>query len=208
MTDKQPPQKRKLVRQKVGPVDKRRRPRGLTLAIRAAIDAMVYERRSRAEACQIAGIAERSLYLALEKPEVAQYWNRTIEMLRTGERARNLQRLLELRDQDVNMNAAVKATVVLIEHDPDSGAPLRPDMQPGIQIVVNEAPAHPFQGVTIEARSIPVPSTENVPPIPHAPLPPRPAIFRPRSDSNAEPLFRPRVAAWARPKLIDEEGER
>jgi hypothetical protein len=73
MTDKKPPQSRKLVAQKVGAVDKRRRPRGLTKAIRTAIDAIVHDRCSREDGCKKAGITERALYLALEKPEVATY---------------------------------------------------------------------------------------------------------------------------------------
>jgi hypothetical protein len=41
--------------QKIGAVDKRRRPRALTRAIRTAIDAVVFDRCTRPEACQRAG---------------------------------------------------------------------------------------------------------------------------------------------------------
>jgi hypothetical protein len=74
---------------------------------------MLYERCSRAQACERAGFTERALYLALEKPEVAQYWNAGLQVLRAGERAQNLHRLADLRDQDDNRAAAVKAIQVL-----------------------------------------------------------------------------------------------
>src|SRR6516225_5286625 len=110
-----PPTSRKLVTKPVGPVDKRRRKRGLTVAVRTAIDAMLYDRCTRAQACERAGFTERALYLALEKPEVAAYFNRGLQVLRAGERAQNLHRLADLRDQDDNRAAAVKAIQVLEE---------------------------------------------------------------------------------------------
>ena len=73
MTTKKPLTSRKLVRQPAGPVDKRRRKRGLTTAVKTAIDAMLYERCTRAQACERAGFTQRALYLALEKSEVAEY---------------------------------------------------------------------------------------------------------------------------------------
>jgi hypothetical protein len=90
-------------------VDKRRRKRGLTTTVKTAIDLIVFDRISRLEACKRAGITERGLYFALEKPEVAIYFNRSLEVLRSGERPRNIHRLGELRDQDANRAAAVQA---------------------------------------------------------------------------------------------------
>jgi hypothetical protein len=140
---------KKLVRQAAGPVDKRRRPRGLTQAIRIAIDAIVYDRCTRAEACEKAGITERALYLALEKAEVAAHWNRSIQVLRTGERARNFHRLTELRDQDDSRSAAVKACQVLEQLD-SAETPHRGAATPGFVIVIavpprsTDAPAPPI----------------------------------------------------------------
>jgi hypothetical protein len=132
---------KKLTRQAAGPVDKRKRPRGLTQAIRIAIDAIVYDRCTRADACQKAGISERALYLALEKSEVAAHWNRSIQVLRSGERARNLHRLTELRDQDDSRSAAVKAVQVLEQLD-SSDAPHRGvATQPGFVILIREPPS-------------------------------------------------------------------
>jgi hypothetical protein len=75
---------RKLVPQKIGAVDRRKRPRGLTRAIKTAVDAIIFDRCTRAEACERANISERALYLALEKVEVAAYWRRQIDVLRKG----------------------------------------------------------------------------------------------------------------------------
>ena len=116
------PQSRKLVAQTVGPVDKRRHKRGLTRAIRTAIDAIVFERCTRLDACQKAGITERALYLAFEKPEVAAYWNLQTHVLRTGARAETLHRLFDLRDQNSNVNAAVKSCQVILAEDDDARA--------------------------------------------------------------------------------------
>ena len=113
MTDKSPPQSRKLVAQKVGPVDKRRRPRGLTRAVRTAIDAIIGDRCTRDEACKRAEITERALYLALAKPEVAKYWNDAVHVLRNGERAANLFALIDVRDNSGNAIARVSAAKAL-----------------------------------------------------------------------------------------------
>jgi hypothetical protein len=143
MTDKKPPQSRKLVSQKVGAVDKRRRPRGLTRAIRTAIDAVVFDRCSREEACKKAGITERALYLALEKAEVASYWNSSVVMLRTGEKARNVHVLTEVRDSSGNAMARV-AAVKTIEQLIETEAPASTShsRQPGVVIqIIQQAPS-------------------------------------------------------------------
>ena len=137
MTDKNPPQSRKLVPQKVGPVDKRRRPRGLTRAIRTAIDAIVFDRCTRDEACQKAGISERALYLALEKPEVAAHWNAQVHVLRVGERAANVHALAGIRDKSGNAMAVVQAARTLDQlEDSETAAAKAAQLKPGLQIVI------------------------------------------------------------------------
>jgi hypothetical protein len=140
MTTKKPPTSRKLVRQTAGPVDKRRRKRGLTTAVRTAIDAMLYDRCTRAQACKRAGFTERALYLALEKAEVAAYWNQGLQVLRAGERAQNIHRLCEIRDAADNM-PAVNAVKALEQMDAEAIA--RPaQVSPGISIrILNLNPA-------------------------------------------------------------------
>jgi hypothetical protein len=152
MTTKKPPTSRKLVRQTAGPVDKRRRKRGLTAAVRTAIDAMLYDRCTRAQACKRAGFTERALYLALEKPEVATDFNRGLQVLRAGERAQNLHRLADLRDQDVSRTAAVKAIQVLEMLDAEAVARPAGQQSPGIVLRilnVTSAPAGPSSFVSV-----------------------------------------------------------
>lgn len=127
--------------QPAGPVDKRRRKRGLTIAIRTAIDEMIYDRRSRAEACEKAGITERALYLGLEKAEVAAYWNKAIVVLRAGERAQNFHRLTNIRDQDENRAAAVKAVQLMEALDAEAIARPSTGAKPGVTIRIINVPA-------------------------------------------------------------------
>jgi hypothetical protein len=159
MKAKKPPTSRKLVPQTAGPVDKRRRKRGLTVAVRTAIDAMLYDRCTRAQACERAGFTERALYLALEKPEVAAYFNRGLVVLRAGERAQNLHRLADLRDQDDNRAAAVKAIQVLEQLDAEAVARPASQSSPGIVLRilnVTSMPAGPssFTSAPLSPRII------------------------------------------------------
>jgi hypothetical protein len=141
MTTKKPPASRKLVRQAAGQVDKRKRKRGLTAAVKCAIDAMIFERCSRAEACERAGFTERALYLALEKAEVAAYWNQELQVLRAGERAANIHRLCEIRDAADNM-PAVNAVKTLEQLDAEAVARPAAQVSPGISIrILNLNPA-------------------------------------------------------------------
>jgi hypothetical protein len=137
MTDKNPPQSRKLVAQKVGPVDKRHRPRGLTRAVRIAVDAIIGDRCTRDEACKRAGITERALYLALAKPEVAKYWNDAVHVLRNGERAANIFALIDVRDKSGNSMARVSAAKALEQVPEHEAAAARGGLTlPGLQIVI------------------------------------------------------------------------
>jgi hypothetical protein len=86
---------------------------GLTRKVKAAIDSMIWEAMKRAEAATAAGIADVTLRQALLKPMVMRYYNEQLEVRRTSERPRNLSRLAEIRDQDVNLAAAVRAVQVL-----------------------------------------------------------------------------------------------
>jgi hypothetical protein len=169
---KQAPRLRSITPRK----DQRKRKRGLTPAVRVAIDAMIFERCSRAEACQRAGFSERAFYMALEKPEVAAYWNQQIEMLRTGERARNIQRLAEIRDQDENRNAAV-AAVKQLEGPQDEAAARLAAGVPSLGMTIQIISPQPASPVTIDARRMPAPYSRSLPE-PDPEPPPRP-IFRP-----------------------------
>src|SRR6516165_2780530 len=158
MTTKKPSTSRKLVRQAAGPVDKRRRKRGLTTAVRTAIDAMIYDRCTRAQACKRAGFTERALYLALAKAEVATYWNQALQVLRVGERASNIHRLCAIRDAANNMPAvnAVKALEMI-----DSAEAMRPASQTSPGIVIRFV----TQAVTQAAQTAPIVDITPRPPL-------------------------------------------
>src|SRR5262249_2645443 len=116
MTAKKPPTSRNLVSQTAGPVDKRRRKRGLTTAVRTAIDAMIYDRCTRAQACKRAGFSERALYLALAKAEVAMYWNQALQVLRVGERASNIHRLCAIHPRREGKNRVGRGAPMASAH--------------------------------------------------------------------------------------------
>lgn len=221
---------RKLVAQKIGAADKRRRPRGLTRPIRIAIDAMIFSRCKRADACKQAGITERALYLALEKMEVAAYWKRQTDVLRTGERAQNIHRLTDVRDQEDNRAASVKAVQVLEQLDTDAAARPAMPQQPGFVVIVQApgaTPAPPMVDVSprsapIEAERIasvanqprprtPQPRTVPIEPEPPAevidpPAPPRPAgklVTAP----NQAPVWQPTDGRIAPPGLAGIDAE-
>jgi hypothetical protein len=162
MTGKKPPTRRKLVSQKVGPVDKRRRPRGLTKAIRVAIDCIIHDRRTRAQACEKAGISERALYLALQKVEVAAHWNAQIDVLRSAERPHNVFALVDVRDNSGNAMARVQAARSLETLADEAAA--RPG-GPGRQTL---------PGLIVMINNVPVPPTVQPQTIEHDPQPPRP----------------------------------
>src|SRR6516164_6164104 len=154
MTTKKPPTSRKLVPQTVGPVDKRRRKRGLTTAVRTAIDAMIYDRCTRAQACKRAGFTERALYLALAKAEVATYWNQALQVLRAGERAANIHRLCDIRDAADNM-PAVNAVKALEQLDAEAIARPVSQVSPGIVIRVLSVSAPAAASSFVEKPSDP-----------------------------------------------------
>jgi predicted DNA-binding protein YlxM (UPF0122 family) len=106
----------------------------LTKRVRTAIDAQVFDGLSRAEAAKAAGLSESAVYQALRKPAVLAYWNEQLKVLREGERARNLQRLGEIRDQNENYGAAVRAIQVLEGHG-DS-------QRPGVSVSINVVPGY------------------------------------------------------------------
>jgi hypothetical protein len=149
-------QKRKLVPQKIGVVDKRRRPRGLTRAIKTAIDGIMFDRRTRAEACERAGISERALYLGLQKVEVATYWNRQVDVLRRGELAANVHALTDVRDNREG-NQAARVAAVRTLHDLEAAAIARPpaNVTPGLVISIVTTPA-PRAMVDVTSRPLPV----------------------------------------------------
>lgn len=116
----------------------------VTGKLKVAMDAMIWEGKTRDEAAQHAGLSIHGLREALKRPHVRAYYRSEIEVLRENERARNLHALVEVRDQKTNHMArvqAVKALEQISETDtPTSGA----SPSPGVTIrIINQAPASP-----------------------------------------------------------------
>jgi hypothetical protein len=91
----------------------RSEPRRVTGKLKAAIDRLVWFGDKRADAATAAGMTDHGLRSALRKPHVLGYLRNELALLREGERPRSIHRLAELRDQDDNRAAAVKAIQVL-----------------------------------------------------------------------------------------------
>lgn len=118
-------------------------PGKVTGKLRRAIEAMVWEGARRKEAAQIAGIKDHSLRAALKKPHVLAHYRSELEVLRESERARNLLRLCEIRDQDDNKGAAVKAIQVLDGDKEQRRTNIAVNVvMPGIIIDLSEPLAH------------------------------------------------------------------
>lgn len=73
---------------------------GLSKRVKEAINLMIFSGWSRKQAAETVGLADNSVYAALRNPEVLAYWNQQLEVLRTGERPRNIHTAIEIRDSD------------------------------------------------------------------------------------------------------------
>jgi alcohol dehydrogenase class IV len=96
-------------------VKDRSAPGRVTGKLKTAIERMVWFGDARADAATAAGLTDHGLRTALRKPHVLAYLRSELALLREGERPRSIHRLIELREQDENRNAAVKAIQVLEE---------------------------------------------------------------------------------------------
>ena len=140
MTEKLPAE---LSPQKVA-ADNRSAPRRVTGKLRIAVEAMVWEGSKRKDAAARAGMTDHGLRSAMRKGHVLAYYRRELGALREGERARNVHRLVELRDQDENRNAAVKAVQVLEQTDPEAVRRAGDGTSPGIVIRIITPAAAPL----------------------------------------------------------------
>lgn len=127
-------------------------PRRVTGKLRIAVEAMVWEGLQRKAAAERAEMTDHGLRSAMRKPHVLGYYRAELAALREGERARNVHRLVELRDQDENRNAAVKAVQVLEMTDPALMQRQLQQTSPGIVIRILPANAEALR--TVEASPI------------------------------------------------------
>lgn len=89
--------------------------------LKAALDAMIWEGKDWNTAAQEATFTVSAMRKALQRAHVIQYLKEQREVFRAAINARNFHRLAEIRDQDDNRNAAVRAIQVLERHDDDAG---------------------------------------------------------------------------------------
>jgi hypothetical protein len=106
---------------------------------RAAIDLMVWRGVPRDMAAAQCGMKAKSLCDAFRLPSVKAYYMAQLEVLRSSERARNIHRLVAIRDAANNM-PAVQAIKALEQLD-DIAAAQSAGLQrlPGLQIVITSA---------------------------------------------------------------------
>lgn len=123
--------------------------------LKVAIDLMLYEGACRKDAAAKAGMTDHSVRAAMRKAHVLAYYNEGLQVLRTSERARNIRRLAEIRDQGNGTPAvnAVRALEQLAEQDnPAPGAAQR---LPGLIVQINVPIAAPAPRIVTPDPTIP-----------------------------------------------------
>jgi hypothetical protein len=119
--------------------------------VRAAINNMIWQGYDREQAAKAAGLQPKSLYYALRKIHVKQYYLQQLDVLRTSAQARAFHRLEALSQQDRNQAAAVKACQVVLGHsdaEPSLGHRAR---APGLIVqLVTEQPAKVINVTPVE----------------------------------------------------------
>ena len=126
--------------------------------LKTALDLMVWHGKPRDEAASTAGIKDHSLRAALKKPHVKAFYAGELDALRTGERARNVHALVDVRDSSKNSMARVAAAKALedvaeaAERVPLGGSSAR---LPGIVIVIGGQPLPAPSGgsITIDGET-------------------------------------------------------
>lgn len=115
----------------------------VTGKLRNAINYMVWEGLDRTEAAQKATLADHSLREALKKPHVKRFYLDQLDVLRTSARARNIHRLMEIRDAADNMPAvqAIKVLEQLSEEQAVGASYVR--SSPGVTIVIESGKPEP-----------------------------------------------------------------
>lgn len=85
--------------------------------IRTALELLVYDGVPLEEAADRSGLKRSSLRAMLGMPKYAAVQSAMVKVLRTAERARNIRRLAEIRDQNRNLAAAVAAARTIEQID-------------------------------------------------------------------------------------------
>jgi hypothetical protein len=163
MTNRQPPA---VIAPSLSPDDDQRSRRGqITGLLREWAILIVHEGLHYDEAAKRVGMTVRNARKALRKPFVLKFLKEERRYLLHAIRSETPRRLKQLRDQDENRAAAVRAAD-LIEHLDEAAERTSAPRMPGIVIQIVAAPAEkvlprPTPGVVIEHKpSATVPHTE------------------------------------------------
>ena len=127
-------------------VAKRSRAGQVTGALRVALDYMAFECETGdfASAAAHAGITAHAIRCAINKPHVKAYYDGLLQVLRTGERIRNVKRAIAIRDAAPNMPAM--AAIKWLEGEQDqahSGIRGGVAQSPGVTFVIVQGNAAP-----------------------------------------------------------------
>lgn len=140
------------------PDDDRSRSRNLKVTgrLRIAIEAMAYQGMRTIDAAAHANLHVNALYSALKKPHVVAHYKGLLQILRTGEAARNIHRLCAIRDAADNM-PAVQAIAMLERMDE---AAVKPggsgNTTPGLTIqIITPQLSTPDQHLVVDASPTP-----------------------------------------------------
>ena len=99
-------------------------------------------------------LSVRAMRLALEKAHVRKYIRDQQQVFRAAICAANPRRLAQIRDQDENKSAAVRAIQVLERIDEDSEARSANRALPGVTIIIGSPASVTAQQRTIDAKPL------------------------------------------------------
>lgn len=126
----------------------------ISAKVRTAVDAMVWQGLKRADAAELAGLKDNSLYVAFMKPEVKAYYLQQCDVLRTSGRARRIHRLEAMLEQSDNKAAVINAALALESIGQDQvSANAAQSAQPGVIIQIVTQAAQPALK-TVEPMSV------------------------------------------------------
>jgi hypothetical protein len=139
----------------------RSQPGEISPKIRAVIERMIEFGESWDIAARTFGISARSMRRQLERPVVLQLLRRRRQVAREAASAGNIKRLVELRDQSVNLMAATKA-IQLLEAVDDAGRRHDTVVSPGLVILIENGPnePRPAKPTVVDVEASPAPARE------------------------------------------------
>lgn len=124
----------------VGRPKVQKQPMGRSATVVLAIQYMVRDGLSRKQAAEKAGIKDDTLYKAFLNPEVRREYEAQIDVLRTSERARNIHKAAQLRDEAESEKVQLDSAKWLHGEDKQGGVTVNVgvNVQPGYVIGATE----------------------------------------------------------------------